>query len=425
MEKKRNPITWVPSVYFGMGLPYIALSTVSVLIFADLKVDKELITFWTSLLVLPWSLKPLFSFVMELFGTKRQYVFITEAIMSLMFGLVCFALPLPSFFSITIALFAVLGISGSIQDIAGDGIYMQELSAKEQSIYAGWQGGFYNLAKILANGGLVFLAGHLSKSYGVLTAWMVVIGICALIMIALSLYHMTMLPKESKRASVNRSEKTAELWEMISSFFMKKYIWLYLLFIFLYRLGEGLAVKIAPLFLKDTIELGGLGLSNEVYGLIYGTAGSIAFVLGSILSGYFVASIGLKRALFALVCIFNIPFAVYLLLAYFQPTSLLWIGTGIVFEYFSYGFGFVGITLFMMQQIAPGKYQMAHYAFANSLMNLSVMLPGMLSGKILHHIGGYQPFFVLVLVVTLPVILLSLRLPFAHGSEEKIKSVTE
>ena len=425
MEKKRNPIAWVPSVYFGMGLPYIALSTVSVLIFADLKVDKELITFWTSLLVLPWSLKPLFSFVMELFGTKRQYVFITEAIMSLMFGLVCFALPLPSFFSITISLFAVLGISGSIQDIAGDGIYMQELSAKEQSIYAGWQGGFYNLAKILANGGLVFLAGRLSKSYGVLTAWMVVIGICALIMIALSLYHMTMLPKESKRASVNKSEKIAELWEMISSFFTKKYIWLYLLFIFLYRLGEGLAVKIAPLFLKDTIELGGLGLSNEVYGLIYGTAGSIAFVLGSILSGYFVASIGLKRALFALVCIFNIPFAVYLLLAYFQPTSLLWIGTGIVFEYFSYGFGFVGITLFMMQQIAPGKYQMAHYAFANSLMNLSVMLPGMLSGKILHHIGGYQPFFVLVLVVTLPVILLSLRLPFAHGSEEKIKSVTE
>ena len=425
MEKKRNPITWVPSVYFGMGLPYIALSTVSVLIFADLKVDKELITFWTSLLVLPWSLKPLFSFVMELFGTKRQYVFITEAIMSLMFGLVCFALPLPSFFSITIALFAVLGISGSIQDIAGDGIYMQELSAKEQSIYAGWQGGFYNLAKILANGGLVFLAGRLSKSYGVLTGWMVVIGICALIMIALSLYHMTMLPKESNRVSVNKSEKIAELWEMISSFFTKKYIWLYLLFIFLYRLGEGLAVKIAPLFLKDTIELGGLGLSNEVYGLIYGTAGSIAFVLGSILSGYFVASIGLKRALFALVCIFNIPFAVYLLLAYFQPTSLLWIGTGIVFEYFSYGFGFVGITLFMMQQIAPGKYQMAHYAFANSLMNLSVMLPGMLSGKILHYIGGYQPFFVLVLVVTLPVILLSLRLPFAHGSEEKIKSVTE
>ena len=425
MEKKRNPITWVPSVYFGMGLPYIALSTVSVLIFADLKVDKELITFWTSLLVLPWSLKPLFSFVMELFGTKRQYVFITEAIMSLMFGLVCFALPLPSFFSITIALFAVLGISGSIQDIAGDGIYMQELSAKEQSIYAGWQGGFYNLAKILANGGLVFLAGRLSKSYGVLTGWMVVIGICALIMIALSLYHMTMLPKESKRASVNKSEKIAELWEMISSFFTKKYIWLYLLFIFLYRLGEGLAVKIAPLFLKDTIELGGLGLSNEVYGLIYGTAGSIAFVLGSILSGYFVASIGLKRALFALVCIFNIPFAVYLLLAYFQPTSLLWIGTGIVFEYFSYGFGFVGITLFMMQQIAPGKYQMAHYAFANSLMNLSVMLPGMLSGKILHYIGGYQPFFVLVLVVTLPVIFLSLSLPFAHASEEKIKSVTE
>lgn len=419
MQQQRNPIWWVPSIYFGMGLPFIVLSTVSGLMFDDLGVDKGQITFWTSLVTLPWSLKPILSFVMELFGTKRQYVYLAELIMSLMFGLVCFALPLPSFFSLAIALFCVLGISGSMQDIAGDGIYMQELTSTQQRIYAGWQGGFYNLAKILANGGLVYLAGHLGKQYGLLTGWIAVIGICAVIMLALSLYHMAVLPQEEQRPTGTKEEKLKELWEMIRSFFTKKYIWLYLLFIFLYRLGEGLAMKIAPLFLKDSISMGGLGLDKETYGLIYGTAGSIAFVLGSILSGYYVAAFGLKRTLSSLVCIFNIPFAVYFLFAYFQPSSLLWIGTGIVFEYFSYGFGFVGITLFMMQQIAPGRYQMAHYAFANSLMNLSVLVPGMVSGGLVNRLG-YEPFFIIVLLVTIPVIVMSFRLPFAHKEQEQV-----
>ena len=351
---------------------------------------------------------------MELFGTKRQYIYLTEAISALMFGLVCFALPLPSFFSIAIALMGVLAISGSVHDIAGDGVYMQELSPAEQGQFAGWQGAFYNLAKILTNGGLVYLAGYLSKTMGLEKAWMIIMAICAALMLVLALYHMRSLPREKARERRSAEESWKELVEVFVSFFAKKHIYLYLIFIFLYRLGEGLAMKIAPIFLKDAIDKGGIALSNESYGLIYGTAGTIAFILGSILSGYYISHFGLKKTLFSLVCIFNIPFAVYLLLALFQPSSLWWISTGIVFEYFSYGFGFVGITLFMMQQIAPGKYQMAHYAFANSLMNLSVMVPGMLSGK-LAAVFGYQTFFIIVLLVTLPAILMALRLPFAHS----------
>jgi len=183
----------------------IPLSIVSVLMFTDLGVGKEDVTFWTSLLVLPWSLKPLFSLCMELFGTKRQYVFLTEAITALMFGLVCFALPLPSFFSIALAFMGVLAISGSMHDIAGDGLYMQELSSSEQGVYAGWQGAFYNLAKILTNGGLVYLAGYLSKGIGLEKAWMVIMAICAGLMLALSLYHMWVLPKET--AKERRSAK--------------------------------------------------------------------------------------------------------------------------------------------------------------------------------------------------------------------------
>lgn len=411
---KKSPILWVPSVYFGMGLPFVALSIVSVLMFKDLGISNEDITYWTSLLILPWSLKPFFSLVMEIFGTKRQYIIITEAVSALMFGLVCFALPLPDFFAVALALMAVMAISGSMHDIAGDGVYMQELSTSDQGRFAGWQGAFYNLAKILTNGGLVYLAGVLGKQVGLQSAWMIIMGICAIIMLALALYHWAVLPREARgEQAVSFSSGLAELLNVVKSFFQKRYIWLYLVFIFVYRLAEGLAMKVAPLFLKDQVELGGIGLSNESYGLIYGTAGTIAFILGSIASGYYIGHFGLRRVLTSLVLIFNVPFAVYLLLAIYQPDSLVWIATGIIFEYFGYGFGFVGITLFMMQQIAPGKYQMAHYAFANSLMNLSVMVPGMISGK-LSDMLGYTTFFVVALLAAVPVILLSFFLPFAH-----------
>ena len=414
---KRNPIAWVPSVYFGMGLPYVALSLVSVIMFTDLGVEEEKVAFWTSLLVLPWSLKPLFSLCMDLFGTKRRYIFLTEFITSLMFGAICFALPLPSFFVYVVALMGVLAISGSMHDIAGDGVYMQELTKAQQGQYAGWQGAFYNLAKILTNGGLVYLAGYLAKQQGIVSAWMTIMGICAGIMLLLALYHLFILPREEAKPKRSAQEATQELMEVLVSFFRKKYIWLYLAFIFLYRLAEGLAMKIAPIFLKADLAKGGIALSNETYGLIYGTAGTIAFILGSILSGYYISHFGLKKVLFSLVCIFNIPFAVYLLFAIFQPQQIAWLATGIIFEYFSFGFGFVGITLFMMQQIAPGKYQMAHYAFANSLMNLSVAVPGMASGWLAKHLG-YETFFILVMVATLPAIVMALRLPFAHTEGE-------
>lgn len=422
-NKKPSPIRWVPSVYFGMGLPFVAISLVASLMLMDLGFAKDDITAWTSLLVLPWSLKPLFSLVMELFGTKRQYIIITEIVTALMFGLLAatllpqLGLEMNTWAVIAIALMGVMAVSGSMHDIAGDGVYMQELSTAEQGQWSGWQGAFYNLAKILTNGALVALAGYLGKSLGLQTAWLVIMAICGAIMLGIALYHSLSLPREEKKkATRSFDEALSELKDMLLSFINKPYIWLYLFFIFVYRFAEGLAMKVAPLFLKDAVELGGIGLSNQEYGLIYGTAGTLAFIIGSILSGYFVGHWGLKRVLSTLVLVFNGTFAVYLFLAIYQPTSLWWIASGIVFEYFCYGFGFVGITLFMMQQIAPGKYQMAHYAFANSLMNLSVMVPGIISGWLCKEVG-YQTFFLIALVSALPVVLMSFGLPFAHKHE--------
>ena len=433
--KRRSPITWVPSAYFAMGLPFVVLNMVTVLMFKGLEVDDKLITFWTSLILLPWTLKPLWSPFLELFKTKKFFVVATQLTTGIAFGLVALSLNLSSFFAISIALLAVIAFSGATHDIACDGVYMSELSNSEQAKYIGWQGAFYNIAKIVATGGLVYLAGYFIESYSeagsVLEAnkksWMTIMLILSAVMILLALYHIFVLPStkvvknEGKRSG---KEILSELYNVLSDFFRKTHIIYYICFIILYRFAEGFVMKIVPLFLKAAREAGGLGLSEKEIGLYYGTYGAAAFVLGSLLAGYYISAKGLKNTLFTLCCIFNLPFVVYAFLAFFQPESGLIICSGIVFEYFGYGFGFVGLTLFMMQQVAPGKHQMAHYAFASGIMNLGVMIPGMMSGWVCETLGewfnrpgGYEPFFIFVLIATIPAFLITYFIPFKYNQD--------
>lgn len=434
-SKHRSPITWVPSAYFAMGLPFVVLNMVTVLMFKGLEVDDKLITFWTSLILLPWTLKPLWSPFLELFKTKKFFVVATQLITGIAFGLVALSLNLNSFFSISIALLAIVAFSGATHDIACDGVYMSELSNSDQAKYIGWQGAFYNIAKIVATGGLVYLAGYFIETYSaagtVLEAnkksWMTIMLILSAVMILLALYHIFALPSsKSVKTEGQRSGKEilSELYKVLSDFFRKSHIVYYICFIILYRFAEGFVMKIVPLFLKAAREAGGLGLSEKEIGLYYGTYGAAAFVLGSLLAGYYISAKGLKNTLFTLCCIFNLPFVVYALLAFFQPENGLIICSGIVFEYFGYGFGFVGLTLFMMQQVAPGKHQMAHYAFASGIMNLGVMIPGMMSGWVCETLGewfdrpgGYEPFFIFVLIATIPAFLITYFIPFKYNQD--------
>jgi len=414
-KKRWSPVTWIPTVYFAMGLPFVVLNMVTVLMFKGLGISDAKITFWTSLIMLPWTIKPFWSPFLEMFKTKKYFVVLTQITSGVMFGLVAFSLHLPDFFCYSIALLAVIAFSGATHDIATDGIYMTELSKEEQAKYIGWQGAFYNLAKIIATGGLVYLAGYLIGKVGQVNAWMIIMGSCGAIMLLLGFYHVRMLPSGGGATAQIKDfrDTMRELFGVILSFFEKKYIWWYILFIILYRFADGDVMKIVPLFLKASVEEGGLGLTEQQIGLYYGTFGAAAFVLGSFLAGYFIAHRGLRKTLFTLCCIFNLPFAVYPVLAVWQPSDPLLIGSAIIFEYFGYGFGFVGLTLFMMQQIAPGKHQMAHYAFASGIMNLGVMIPGMMSGFLSDWLG-YKDFFIYVLIATIPAFLITWFIPFTY-----------
>lgn len=408
----RNPVSWVPSVYFAMGLPFVAIAAASSLMFKNLGVSDAKIAFWTTLIMIPWTLKPLWSPLLEMFKTKKHFVVATQMLTGITFALVAFSLQLPHFFSFAIAFMAIIAFSGATHDIATVGIYLNELSPTDQAKYVGWQGAFYNVAKILSGGALVYLAGELEQRLGVVHAWMIVMGIYGIIMVSLSVYHMKMLPSGGSSTQVKSLREGIEtLKDVAKTFFQKKNILLSIGFVILYRFAEGFAIKIAPLFFKATHEQGGLGLSTSEIGMIYGIFGAAAFVLGSVLAGYFTSKRGLKKTLMILCASFNIPFIMYALLAYFQPENLYIVAAAVIVEYFGYGFGFVGLILYIMQQIAPGKYKMAHYAFADGIMALGFMIPSMVSGYISDFLG-YKLFFIWVLVATIPSFLITYLAPF-------------
>ena len=420
---KHSPLAWVPTLYFAMGLPFVVLNMVSAVMFKDLEISDAQIAFWTSLIMWPWTIKFLWSPFLEIFRTKKFFVVTTQLLSGVLFGLAALTLHLPTFFAVTVAVFAVVAFSGATHDIAADGVYMSELNATDQAKYIGWQGAFYNLAKLVATGGLVWLAGWLYERFSAagtetfdayVQSWTIVMAILGIVLFALGIYHWKILPTGGAAAEKHSlREGLHGLREVITDFFTKKHIWYYIAFIILYRLGEGFVMKIVPLFLKADTAVGGLGLSNQQIGLYYGTFGAGAFLLGSLLAGYYIAHRGLKRTLFTLCCIFNVPFVVYALLAWMQPSQMWIVGGGIILEYFGYGFGFVGLTLFMMQQVAPGRHQMAHYAFASGIMNLSVMMTGAVSGYLSDWLG-YAHFFVLVLLFTIPAFLITWFVPFTY-----------
>ncbi|MEY4823990.1 MAG: hypothetical protein RLZZ75_903, partial [Bacteroidota bacterium] len=405
----KSPLFWIPSTWFAMGLPFVALSTASAIMYKNFGISDTSIAFWTSLIMLPWTLKPLWGPFLEMFKTKKYFVYITQIITGSIFGLIAISLHLDHFFSISITLMAIIAISASTHDTAADGIYLNELDPAQQAKYVGWQGAFYNVAKIVSGGLLVYLAGELEKRYGLINAWVTVMSFYCIIMVSLGFYNMKMLPEGGVSKQVGTLQEGFDvLKDVIITFFQKKNIWYGLAFIVFYRFAEGQAIKITPLFFKATRAEGGLGLSTSEIGLLYGVFGAAAFVLGSIVAGNFVSKSGglTRKSLLILCCFFNLPFAAYAYLAIALPTNLYVIGSAVAIEYFGYGFGFVGLILYIMQQMAPGKYKMAHYAFGSGLTNLGFMLPSMISGFVSDKIG-YQYFFIWVLVSTIPAFLIS------------------
>ncbi|VGO15133.1 hypothetical protein PDESU_03714 [Pontiella desulfatans] len=428
-EKKRHPLFWMPTLYFAMGVPLNIVVVVAAIMYKNLGLSNTEIGLYTGAMYLPWVLKPLWSPFIDMYRTKKFFVLLTEIIMAVGLGCMALALPLEGWLPATIALFWVIGFLSATQDIAADGVYINSMTAKMQAKYIGAQGICWYGGKILATGLLVSVTGYLhseEKGLGLswAHAWMIVMGVLGATMLILSIWHRFMLPTGGEAVQLEDSKSglkhvVHEFGDVFSSYFKKKNIWVMLLFVLFYRLAEGLLEKMGPLFLIDTVEAGGLGLDNVAVGNIMGSFGSVAFMLGALLGGLIASRFGLKRSLMFLCVMLNVPDLAFVYLGYALPTSVPWITTVITLEMFGYGIGSVSLMLYMMQQIAPGKYKTAHYAISTGFMMLCMMLTGMISGK-LQEAVGYQWFFVIVCIATIPSFIITWFAPFHvdHSKEE-------
>jgi MFS transporter, PAT family, beta-lactamase induction signal transducer AmpG len=421
LPSKRNPLSWIPTTWFAMGLPFVALSTASAIMFKDFGVSDKQITFWTSMITLAYTLNFFWSPFLELHKTKKFFVYATQALTGVLFGIIALSLHLPNFFAVSIAVMMVLSLSGATHDVAANGVYLEVLDNKTQASFAGWQGAFYNVAKVFTSGLVVYLVGLWQKKMGVEQAWTWAMAGLGIVMLALAWYNARSIPNTPRQVYGNAENR--RLKDVLINFFQKPGIWLSIIFIVFYRFAEGQAMKVVPLFLKEARVKGGLELSNEAFGLLVGTFGTVAFILGSIVGGHFVSKQGLNRRTLIFLCsVFNLPFVVYALLAIFQPDSHALIGIAISLEHFGYGFGFVGLILYIMQQVAPGPFKMAHYAFGSAVANAGFLISSSFSGQLSDWLG-YHNFFIWVMFATIPAFIVTWIVPLPK--KELTKDLTE
>ncbi|MYM40031.1 MFS transporter [Duganella qianjiadongensis] len=415
----RNPKFWVPSLYLAQGLPFFAVMIVANQMLKSMGVPNDELNHWTGLIGFAWVFKPLWSPFLELASSKKLVVVSFQILGGLCLGGVALSLHTPFWFAAVLTMLGLVAISAATHDIACDGLYITSLDEKGQAQYAGWTGTFFNAGKFFTTGGLLLLAGHFEKSIGVVPAWTISYCILAAIMVTLGLYNSWALPlaKNATSDEHNAAAIARTLWQVIIEFFRKKGIWVSIIFIILFRAGEAQVQSIGPLFLREARHLGGLGLSTAEVGAVYGTVGTVAFVVGSIAGGYFTSWLSLKRAILWLILAVNLPNLAFYLLSVFQPSELSVIGVALSVEMFGYGFGFVGLILYMMQVVAPGKYQTAHYAFATGVMQLGFVLFKLFSGDIQLALG-YRNFFVWVMICAVPVAVLSQLIPMAARPQE-------
>jgi PAT family beta-lactamase induction signal transducer AmpG len=412
-NNSRNPWLWIPTVYFAEGMPNAIVATVSVMLYNDLGVSNAATAFFTSLLYLPWVIKPLWSPVVDILKTRRQWIWATQLFSGAMLAGIALMISAPHFVQWTIVFFGLLAFSSATHDIAADGFYMMAPTEREQAFFVGWRSIFFNVGKIAAQGGLIFIAGKLLERFKNPTfAWSSFFAIAAGIFFGLSIYHRFILPRPIIDAPKKISAAEIFMEEFLktfAAFFQKPKIILLLLFILLYRLGEAQLVKIIPIFLHASRTNGGLELHFETISEIYGASGVMAFMCGALLGGFFVSRNGLKFWLWPMLLAIHLPDAAFIWLAYAQPENLFAIGAGVAIEQFGYGFGFTAMLLYMIY-IAHGEHRTAHYAICTGFMALGIMLPGMWSGWLQEKIG-YAHFFVWVIFATIPSFVVATKIP--------------
>lgn len=415
MEKRQNsPIsrarmiqwwrsgTWVATSNFAEGIPYVAVNTISMIMYKRLGLSNTEITLYTSMFYLPWVIKPLWSPFIDIFKTKRFWIISMEIVLAMTQAGVALTIPTSLWLQSSILLFWLMAFASATHDIAVDGFYMLGLDTRQQSMFIGLRSTMYRIAMLFGSGFLVMVAGNMETiTRNIRYSWSIVFYIMAGIFVGLCFIHAFLLPRpheDRERKGLTAAKVVDELRTTITTFFNKKGVVYALLFMLFYRMPEGFLTKICPLFLMDAPNTGGLGLSPTELGFVQGTVGVIGLLVGGIAGGIFAGTVGLKKALWPMVCAITLPDIVYVYLSYMMPSSLMVINACVLVEQLGYGFGFSAYMLYLIYY-SRGEHKTSHYALCTAFMALSLVLPGAVAGWLQEHLG-YRLFFIVIMAST-------------------------
>ena len=418
--QNRNPWLWIPTLYFAEGIPYFIVNNISVVMFKNMGMPNGILALYTSLLYLPWVIKPLWSPFVDIIKSKRWWIIAMQILMSAAMFLLPFLLPQATgetiastpLFYVTLSLFWVTAFASATHDIAADGFYMLGLDSGTQAEFVGIRSTFYRLSSIFGQGVLVALAGVLDTMTGdVHYAWKLTLIVSAVIFSAVTIYHTWSLPRPSSdrmSSSTTAGDIIRDFGRTFATFFKKRNILIAMLFMLLYRLPEAFLVKLMNPFLLDPMSEGGLGLSTEAVGVIYGTVGVAALTVGGILGGIAASRWGLKKSLWPMAMALTLPCLSFVFLAAFQPSNLWVIGSCVALDQFGYGFGFTAYMLYLIY-FSEGEFKTAHYSLCTAFMALSMMIPGMVAGYVQEALG-YTGFFIFVMICCLVTVMVTAML---------------
>jgi len=431
-DKKRNPWSFIPTLYFTEGVPFIIVNQMSVALLKSLDVSNTIIGL-TNFLYLPWAIKFLWSPIVDSRSTKRSWTLSTQLLITVLFAFAGASLFLTDSIIPFIGILLIIAFASATHDIAIDGYYLYALDKGQQALFTGIRSAFYRVAMIFSGGVLVFFAGEIGTYYDdIKLGWIAAFALAFVLFLLFRLLHGIILPKAEKEREKPDALHKLPYKKILAEYFSQERIGVILAFILVFRFGEAMLLKMAQPFLMDKYELGGLGISVSEVGIIYGTLGIIALVIGGILGGWIVKKYGLKRTILPLAVFMHACNVLYIILAAKQPMGFIPIDLGALFgdisfnfyplvqtfviiEQFGYGVGFTSFMVFLLYT-SKGEYKTSHFAISTGLMALGMIIPGALSG-IVQEVVGYFWLFTISTLVTIPSLILIKYLPFDEKQE--------
>jgi PAT family beta-lactamase induction signal transducer AmpG len=417
--RRASPWTFVPGLYVLQGMPYFAVDAASNTFLAAMGQAPSVVSHWSSDLTLPWTLKPLWSPLVDLFGTKRRWLLGASVAVLIGMAGVAWAASRPDWFEWTIAACVLLALASATYDVACDGFYILALEKRTQEAFVGVRNACYRLGRILVAGGVVSLAGALQAQPGASAlargmsrpeAWSWAFAAGALVYAAGLAAVAVFAPRPAEDTSVRAARaptgqagetpaglaspapsRAAAIRAMLREYVARPRFAAILAFILFYRFSESMLVKMISPFLLEPRAEGGLGLVETQVGFAYGTVGVVALLAGGIAGGWIISRAGFARCVWPMAIAMHVPNLLFAWAAGAQPGPE--VATAVVaVEQLGYGFGFSAYMVFLLQLARTSRYATTHYAISTGLMGLSAWLAGRWSGDLVEALG-FERFF--------------------------------